>query len=55
MRHPKAGAIPHVEVKDGVAAFHKLEEFTRRVMAVPKMEIDAMLARERSKKNRKPR
>jgi len=56
MRHPKPGPIPHVEVEDGIAAFHKLEDFTRRIMAVPKKEIDASLAKEkRSKARRLPR
>jgi len=53
MRHPKAGPIPHVEVEDGIAAFHKLEEFTRRIMTVPKKKIDEMLAKERAKKKRR--
>jgi hypothetical protein len=47
MRHPKAGPIPHVEVEEEIAASHKLEEFTRRIMSVPKKKIDAMLSRER--------
>jgi len=53
MPKPKPRDIPHVEVEDGVAAFHKLEDFTRRIMAVPKKKIDAMLARERGAKKRK--
>ena len=45
--------IPHVEVADGAVAFHKLQDFTRRILAVPKKEIDSKIAKERSRKRRR--
>jgi len=39
MSSPK-DAMPHVEVDDPAAAFHKLEDFTRKILAVPKKETD---------------
>jgi hypothetical protein len=53
MPKPKPRDIPHIEVADPAAAFHKLEEFTRRILAVPKKEIDASLAREKSAKRKR--
>jgi len=53
MSNPKDGPIPHVEVPDAAAAFHKLENFTRRILAVPKKEIDAKLAKESQEKKKR--
>jgi hypothetical protein len=53
MPKPHKPEIPDIRVADGAVAFHKLEEFTRRIMAVPKKEIDASLARERNKKSKR--
>jgi hypothetical protein len=50
MSNPKDRSIPHVEVPDAAAAFHKLEKFTRRIMSVPKREIDAKIAKEKREK-----
>jgi hypothetical protein len=45
----------HFEVADPAAAFQKFEDFTRRVLAVPKKKIDQKLARQRTaKRKRKP-
>jgi hypothetical protein len=49
MPKPKPHEIPDIRVDDAEAAFHKLEDFTRRIMAVPKREIDARMARERER------
>ena len=40
-------------VEDPAAAFQKFEDFTRRVLAVPKKKIDAKLALARKKKAKK--
>jgi hypothetical protein len=53
MPKPKPRDIPHIRVEDPEAAFHKLEDFTRRIMAVPKKEIDAELTREKLAKKRR--
>jgi hypothetical protein len=53
MPKPKTVTVPHVEVEDGVVAFHKLEEFTRKILAVPKKEIDASLAKEKRAKSKR--
>jgi hypothetical protein len=42
--------IPDIRVADGAVAYHKLEEFTRRIMAVPKKEIDAAMVKENRRK-----
>ena len=55
MTRPGNRPMPHVEVPDAAAAFHKAEEFTRRLLAVPKKKVDAMLARNKAKKNAKNR
>jgi hypothetical protein len=52
MSKPKVRDIPHIEVADPAAAYHKLEEFTRRIMAVPKKEIDRRLAQEKRSKRK---
>lgn len=43
----------HFEVEDADAAFRKLENFTRRVLAVPKAEIDKKMAGEAAAKKRR--
>lgn len=53
MSRPKDGPMPHIEVDDPEAAFHKFEDFARRVLAVPKEVIDKKLARERANRARK--
>ncbi|MGD0388396.1 MAG: hypothetical protein ABSC42_05515 [Tepidisphaeraceae bacterium] len=52
MTKPKPRGIPDVQAADPIAAFDKLAAFTRRILAVPKREIDARLAREKSAKRR---
>jgi hypothetical protein len=53
MPKPHKPEIPDIRVADGAAAFHKLEDFTRRIFAVPKKEINEKLAREKSAKKRR--
>jgi hypothetical protein len=53
MPKPKPRDIPDVRVDDADAAFRKLEGFTRKVMAVPKSEIDHKLSTERSSPRRR--
>jgi hypothetical protein len=53
MPKPKPANIPDVQAADPAAASHKLEDFTRRILSVPKREIDAKLARERRHKTGK--
>jgi len=36
-------------------SMQRLQDFTRRVLAVPKKEVDQKLAQEKTKKHRKPR
>jgi hypothetical protein len=48
----KAGSVPDIRVDDPAAAFRKLEDFTRRILAVPKKEIDRKLAAEKTAKQR---
>jgi hypothetical protein len=56
MSNPKDGPMPQVEVPDAAVAFRKLEDFTRRMLAVPKKEIDARLEKEKKhKKNGRPK
>jgi hypothetical protein len=43
-------SIPNIKVEDADAAFRKFEDFGRKVLAVPKKEIDAKLAREKAAK-----
>jgi hypothetical protein len=52
MPKTKKHDIPDVRVEDGAAAFHRLEDFTRRILAVPKKEIESKLTREKSVKKR---
>jgi hypothetical protein len=44
--HPAAG----VEVDDPAVAFQKLEEFAKRVLKVPKKEVDAKLLKDKSRR-----
>jgi hypothetical protein len=53
MPKAKSREIPDVQAVDPAAALHKLEGFTRRILSVPKKEIDAKLAREKSERKRK--
>ena len=56
MSDPKDGpAVPHVEVPDAAAAFKKLENFTRKILAVPKREIDDKIANEKVSKPKRRR
>jgi len=56
MSNGKDGPVPHVEVPDAAVAFRKLENFTRRILGVPKKEIDVRLAKEKAASHkRKPR
>jgi hypothetical protein len=54
MRKQKERRIPHIEVADADEAFRKLEAFSRRMMSVPKTKIDAILAKEKSARRKKP-
>ena len=53
MSNPKQPAVPHIEVSDAAEAFRKLEDFTRRILAVPKKEFDRKMAAEKAGKNKK--
>jgi hypothetical protein len=53
MSSPQDRPAPHVEVPDAAAAFHKTEAFIRRLLAVPKKEIDKKLAKERAAKKKR--
>jgi hypothetical protein len=55
MPKPHKPEIPDIRVADGAAAFHKLEDFTRRIFAVPKKEIDAAISKEHKKKSATPK
>jgi hypothetical protein len=50
-----APATPHIEVEDPDAALRKTEDFARRVLAVPKKKIDAMMAKEKITRKRRRR
>lgn len=55
MSSPKDGPGPH-PVDDPEAAFRRFENFTRRLLSVPKKQIDQKLAEEKAAKKRaKPR
>ena len=43
---PPKKPMPHFEVDDPAEAYRKAQDFTRRILAVPKTEIDARLAKE---------
>jgi hypothetical protein len=45
--------IPDIRVADGAVAFHKLEDFTRRIFAVPKKEIDRRIAKDKKSRSHK--
>jgi hypothetical protein len=45
--------IPDIQVADPDAAYHRLEDFTRKILAVPKKEIDRGLAMEKAKKTKR--
>ncbi len=55
MNSPKDHPAAPFEVEDPAAAFHKLENFARKVLAVPRKSIDRKLAQERAAKNRAKR
>jgi hypothetical protein len=55
MPKPKLRDIPNIRVDDAEAAYHKLEDFTRRIMAVPKKEIDAAMDRVKKEKRARNR
>jgi hypothetical protein len=52
MSTPKDGPAVNVEVDDPAAAFHRLEDFTRKLLAAPKKTIDRKLVAERARKKR---
>ena len=54
MSSPKdgPGPVPHVEVPDATAAFHKLEDAARRIVAAPKAEVPKHLSTPRRKPGR---
>lgn len=49
---PSKKQIPHVEVDDPAAAFHNAEALGRKLLAVPKSEIDRRLAKEKQAKHK---
>jgi hypothetical protein len=49
---PKTKSAAHVEVADAAAALHNMENFTRKILAVPKKQIDAKLAKEKHKRKK---
>jgi hypothetical protein len=51
MPKPNPRDIPDVRANDPLNAERKFEDFTRRILAVPKREIDAKL--EKKKKSRR--
>jgi hypothetical protein len=53
MPKPIKREIPDVQVADGAAAFHKFEDFTRRILAVPKKEIDERPTKGRAAKKKR--
>jgi hypothetical protein len=53
MRKSANRPAAHFEVEDANEAFQKLEDFTRRVLAVPKKVIDRKLAAEKTAKQRR--
>ena len=52
MSTPPTRPTAHFEVTDPSAAFQKLEDFTRRVLTVPKKQIDKKLPKKSSKTKR---
>jgi hypothetical protein len=52
MSNAKNGSVPHVEVDDPEAAFHRLEDAARRLLAVPKKELDKHPKRDKVKKRK---
>ncbi len=50
MNSPTPRNAAPFEVEDPTAAFRKLETFTRKILAVPKKQIDASLAEEQAAK-----
>jgi hypothetical protein len=55
MSKTKARTVPHIEVENPAEAFHKLEDFTKKILAVPKKEIDRKLAEEKTEKKKAKR
>jgi hypothetical protein len=53
MSKPNPREVPDIRVDDAEAAFHRLEDFTRKIMAVPKKEIDEALNRKKTHKKRR--
>jgi hypothetical protein len=53
MKTPKSGPVPHVEAADPANASRNFEDFTRRILAVPKKEIDAKIAKEKNAKKKR--
>jgi hypothetical protein len=51
MPSPQKRTAAPFEVDNPAAAFHKLEDFTRKIIAVPKKKIDAKLKAERTAKD----
>jgi hypothetical protein len=52
---PKHPEIPDIRVEDPKSAYQKFEDFTRRIMNVPRKEIEAKLATEKSAKRPRKR
>jgi hypothetical protein len=51
----KDGPAAHFEVDDAEAAFHRMEEATRKILAVPKKELDRKAPQKSAKKKSKRR
>jgi len=50
---PKDHPAAHFEVEDAAQAYQKFEDFTRRILAVPKTEIDRRMAQEKAAKKKR--
>lgn len=55
MSQSKDGAMPHVEVPDAAAAFHKLEDAARRLLSVPKKDVSAARRAKPDTNRKKPK
>jgi len=53
MPKPKPSHIPDISVDDSAEAERKFENFTRKILAVPKKEIDAKIVREKKVRDKR--
>jgi hypothetical protein len=50
MRKPKSGPAAQIEVDDPAAAMQRFQDFTRKILAVPRKDIERKMATEKKKK-----